>query len=86
MFEHLIMMITYLMLIEYSFVYMKHIQIIFEVNEKRKYWIFLQGVYLSYIVVNQAPFEIEASGWGEFETQIIVFFSDPNEKPVFVFI
>jgi YEATS domain-containing protein 4 len=36
-------------------------------------------------VVNQAPFEIEESGWGEFETQITIFFVDPNEKPVVVF-
>ncbi len=35
-------------------------------------------------MVNQAPFEIEESGWGEFETQITIFFVDPNEKPVFV--
>ncbi len=36
-------------------------------------------------MVNQAPFEIEESGWGEFETQITIFFVDPNEKPVVVF-
>jgi transcription initiation factor IIF auxiliary subunit len=34
-------------------------------------------------VVSQTPFEIEESGWGEFETQITIYFVDPNEKPVF---
>jgi len=33
-------------------------------------------------VVTQAPFEVEESGWGEFETQITIYFADPNEKPV----
>jgi YEATS domain-containing protein 4 len=37
-------------------------------------------------VVNRVPFEIEESGWGEFEIQITIFFVDPNEKPVFAFI
>ncbi|CAF3697889.1 unnamed protein product [Rotaria sordida] len=36
-------------------------------------------------VINQPPFEIEETGWGEFETQIIIFFSDPNEKPVIIY-
>ncbi|UJR15251.1 hypothetical protein I4U23_002206 [Adineta vaga] len=36
-------------------------------------------------VVNQIPFEIEESGWGEFETQIIIYFVDPHEKPVIVY-
>jgi hypothetical protein len=34
------------------------------------------------LVITQAPFEVEESGWGEFETQITIFFADPNEKPV----
>ncbi|CAF3614644.1 unnamed protein product [Rotaria socialis] len=33
-------------------------------------------------VLNQPPYEIEESGWGEFETQITIFFADPCEKPV----
>ncbi|CAF1618856.1 unnamed protein product [Rotaria sp. Silwood1] len=33
-------------------------------------------------MITQAPFEVEESGWGEFETQITIFFADPNEKPV----
>ena len=37
---------------------------------------------LLFVVVHQAPFEVEESGWGEFETQITIFFADPNEKPV----
>jgi YEATS domain-containing protein 4 len=36
------------------------------------------------LVVTQAPFEVEESGWGEFEIQITIYFADPNEKPVFV--
>jgi YEATS domain-containing protein 4 len=37
---------------------------------------------LFFLVVTQAPFEVEESGWGEFETQITIYFADPNEKPV----
>ena len=37
------------------------------------------------LVVSQAPFEVEESGWGEFETQITIFFADPNEKPVRIY-
>ena len=33
-------------------------------------------------MINQPPFEVEESGWGEFETQTTIFFVDPNEKPV----
>jgi len=50
------------------------------VNKKQTKKYFLKCEFL---VVNQAPFEIEESGWGEFETQIAIFFVDPNEKPVF---
>jgi transcription initiation factor IIF auxiliary subunit len=35
-----------------------------------------------FLVINHTPFEVEESGWGEFETQITIFFIDPNEKPV----
>lgn len=38
------------------------------------------------LVVTQAPFEVEESGWGEFETQITIYFVDPNEKPVGILI
>lgn len=34
------------------------------------------------LVIHQSPFEIEESGWGEFETQITIFFVNPNERPV----
>lgn len=37
---------------------------------------------LFFLVINQPPFEVEESGWGEFETQMTIFFVDPNEKPV----
>lgn len=33
-------------------------------------------------MVTQTPFEVEESGWGEFEIQITIFFADQNEKPV----
>ncbi len=36
-------------------------------------------------MVTQAPFEVEESGWGEFETQITIYFADPNEKPVWIY-
>jgi YEATS domain-containing protein 4 len=36
-------------------------------------------------VITQAPFEVEESGWGEFETQITIYFADPNEKPVLIY-
>ena len=38
------------------------------------------------LVITQAPFEVEESGWGEFETQITIYFVDPNEKPVEILI
>jgi transcription initiation factor IIF auxiliary subunit len=38
-----------------------------------------------FLVIAQAPFEVEESGWGEFETHITIYFADPNEKPVFVY-
>jgi transcription initiation factor IIF auxiliary subunit len=53
------------------------------VNKKQTKKYFLKCEFL---VVNQVPFEIEESGWGEFETQIAIFFVDPNEKPVFIYI
>ena len=37
------------------------------------------------LVITQAPFEVEESGWGEFETQITIYFADPNEKPVVIY-
>jgi len=36
-------------------------------------------------VVTQPPFEVEESGWGEFEIQITIYFADPNEKPVMLY-
>lgn len=33
-------------------------------------------------VVENAPFEICESGWGEFEIVIKIFFQDTNERPV----
>jgi len=34
------------------------------------------------IVVEEAPFEIEEEGWGEFEIAITLYFTDPTEKAV----
>ncbi len=82
-FDHLLMKICQIILVEYNFVYMKHIQIIFEVNMKERKQKNHIVFFSLLIVVNQEPFEIEESGWGEFETQITIFFVDPNEKPVF---
>lgn len=33
-------------------------------------------------VVTQHPFELSATGWGEFEMKIRVVFRDPTERPV----
>ncbi|XP_065842405.1 YEATS domain-containing protein 4-like [Oscarella lobularis] len=33
-------------------------------------------------VINNPPFEIQETGWGEFEIQIKIFFVDPTEKPL----
>ncbi len=49
---------------------------------RRKYIFSIKVFFFLFVVIHQAPFEIEESGWGEFETQITIFFVDPNEKPV----
>ncbi|KAK0416287.1 hypothetical protein QR680_012399 [Steinernema hermaphroditum] len=36
-------------------------------------------------VVEQPPFEITETGWGEFEVQLRIYFIDPNEKAVTTF-
>uniref|UniRef100_A0A1I7ZDC8 Protein AF-9 homolog n=1 Tax=Steinernema glaseri TaxID=37863 RepID=A0A1I7ZDC8_9BILA len=36
-------------------------------------------------VVEQPPFEITETGWGEFEVQLRIYFVDSNEKPVTTF-
>jgi YEATS domain-containing protein 4 len=33
-------------------------------------------------VVTSPPFEVSASGWGEFEAGIRIFFKDPTEQPI----
>lgn len=35
-----------------------------------------------YLVIDEPPFELAESGWGEFEVQIKLYFVDVNEKPV----
>jgi len=35
--------------------------------------------------VEQPPFEIHETGWGEFELGIMIVFTDPNERPVELF-
>lgn len=37
------------------------------------------------LVLDQPPFEITETGWGEFEVQIKLYFVDVNEKPVTAF-
>lgn len=34
------------------------------------------------LAIEAAPFEIDETGWGEFEASIKIFFVDANEKPV----
>lgn len=36
-------------------------------------------------VVNKPPYELNETGWGEFEIAIKIFFLDPAEKPVTIF-
>lgn len=36
-------------------------------------------------VLTVAPFEVEETGWGEFELIIKIFFVDPNERPVTIY-
>ena len=33
-------------------------------------------------VVTKPPYEVNESGWGEFEIQIKIFFMDQSERPV----
>ncbi len=51
-------------------------------NMKKCLSFFFYCKKIVFLVVTQAPFEVEESGWGEFETQITIYFADPNEKPV----
>ena len=37
---------------------------------------------LFFPVVTKPPYEVNESGWGEFEIQIKIFFMDPAERPV----
>nr|CAD2184298.1 unnamed protein product [Meloidogyne enterolobii] len=36
-------------------------------------------------IVEKAPFELSETGWGEFDIQIKLYFTDVNEKPVTMF-
>ncbi|CAJ0945921.1 unnamed protein product, partial [Mesorhabditis belari] len=36
-------------------------------------------------VIEQPPFEVTETGWGEFEVQMRIYFADQNEKPVTAF-
>ena len=36
-------------------------------------------------LVNRPPYELNETGWGEFEIAIKIFFTDPAEKPVTIF-
>lgn len=37
-------------------------------------------------VVTAPPYEVSETGWGEFEATIKLYFEDPNEKPVCLFL
>ena len=45
-----------------------------------EYW-----YYGSNAVLTSPPFEVHETGWGEFEIQIKIFFTDTTEKPVSAF-
>lgn len=36
-------------------------------------------------IVTKPPFEVQETGWGEFEVVIKIYFQDPNERPVTLF-
>jgi len=36
-------------------------------------------------VLVKPPYEVEETGWGEFEVQIKIYFHDPNERPVTIY-
>lgn len=42
--------------------------------------IFMQIFLFSFIAVNSFPFELSENGWGEFEIQIKLYFTDHLEK------
>lgn len=35
-----------------------------------------------FLVLSKPPYEVNETGWGEFEIQIKVYFMDPVERPV----
>lgn len=37
-------------------------------------------------IVTKAPYELTETGWGEFEIVIKIYFHDPNERPVSIFL
>ena len=61
---------------------MKRTPITYEVNDDCRTCVHVQNERRVPLVISQAPYEVEESGWGEFEVQITLFFTDPNEKPV----
>ena len=49
------------------------------------YFFFKSDILLIFVfnlVVSKPPYEIQETGWGEFEIIIKIFFVDPNERPV----
>lgn len=36
-------------------------------------------------IVTKPPFEVQETGWGEFEVVIKIYFQDPNERPITIY-
>ena len=39
-------------------------------------------MFLFLAVITKPPYEVNETGWGEFEIQIKIYFMDPLERPV----
>ena len=42
--------------------------------------------YFYFSVITKPPYEVTETGWGEFEVVIKIYFNDPNERPVNIFL
>ena len=61
----------------------------------RKKWPFNTGDHIDrfdyilfyyFAVITKPPYEVTETGWGEFEIVIKIYFNDPNERPVNIFL
>lgn len=43
-------------------------------------------LFYFFAVITKPPYEVTETGWGEFEIVIKIYFNDPNERPVNIFL